>query len=280
MSNPEYGQILFNGCHSNAFKLTLGHNVKQLLVEMIAAAGKDIADHVIRLPEVMPSSLLAFEWSPTVILYTYTSEGFNEKERVEDEVAGRKEFGSSIDVSSDWVNRITYIPHICWVQMIVCEIPNITMNFRSIGVWAHQPKLPWSNWQQSLRMNRRLTNEQGSLRNKRKVRRSAIQIIPVQYWALFATQSTTTLDMGVETHWRGVWILVWFANWSMTKLLGTCIHFRACLALGFWHTWFGQYGSLWADGFAIKICQECWWQMQWATGWCLPQWQWLSYANC
>jgi len=48
---------------------------------------------------------------PTDNQYTYTSEGSNENARVVDEKAGGKEI-DSINVSSDWVNRIDYIPHI------------------------------------------------------------------------------------------------------------------------------------------------------------------------
>ena len=51
-----------------------------------------------------------------------------------DAEAGGKETDSSINVSSDWVNRIDYIPHTGWVQMLVCDIPNIVENFRSAGV--------------------------------------------------------------------------------------------------------------------------------------------------
>jgi len=56
MMDPIYGQILYNCCLSNAFKLKLGHNVKMVLVEMKQAMGRDIAEHVIRPPKVMPAS--------------------------------------------------------------------------------------------------------------------------------------------------------------------------------------------------------------------------------
>jgi hypothetical protein len=41
------GQISYNSSLSNAFKLRLGHDVKLFLVEMKAARGKDIAEHII-----------------------------------------------------------------------------------------------------------------------------------------------------------------------------------------------------------------------------------------
>jgi hypothetical protein len=51
-----YGQILFNCCLSNAFKLTLGHNVNIFLVEMTRVTGKEIAEQVTRLTMVIPAS--------------------------------------------------------------------------------------------------------------------------------------------------------------------------------------------------------------------------------
>jgi hypothetical protein len=47
MNDRLSGQISYNSSLSNAFKLKLGHNVKLFLVEMKAATGKDIAEHVI-----------------------------------------------------------------------------------------------------------------------------------------------------------------------------------------------------------------------------------------
>jgi len=57
MNDPLYGQISFNSSSSNAFKLKLEHNVKQSLVEMNAATGNDIAEHVMRPAKIIPSSL-------------------------------------------------------------------------------------------------------------------------------------------------------------------------------------------------------------------------------
>jgi len=45
---PIYGQISFNCCFSNAVKLKLGHNVKIIMVQMMRATGKEMAEHVIR----------------------------------------------------------------------------------------------------------------------------------------------------------------------------------------------------------------------------------------
>jgi len=46
-NDPIYGQISYNCCLSNAFKLKLGNNVKIFVVEMMTATGKEIAEQVI-----------------------------------------------------------------------------------------------------------------------------------------------------------------------------------------------------------------------------------------
>ena len=56
INDPIYGQISYNCCLSNAFKLKLGHNVKIFVVEMMGATGKEIAEHVIRLTKVIRTS--------------------------------------------------------------------------------------------------------------------------------------------------------------------------------------------------------------------------------
>jgi len=57
MNNPLYSQISYNSSLSNAFKLKLGPNVKLFLVEMKAATGKDIAEHVVRPAKGIPANL-------------------------------------------------------------------------------------------------------------------------------------------------------------------------------------------------------------------------------
>ena len=58
MNDHLYGQISCNSSLSNAFKLKLGYSVKPFLPERKAAAGKDTAEHVIRLANVIPASLV------------------------------------------------------------------------------------------------------------------------------------------------------------------------------------------------------------------------------
>jgi len=58
LNDPWYGQISYNSSLSNAFKLKLGHDVKLFLVEMKAATGKDIAEHIIWPAKIIPASLV------------------------------------------------------------------------------------------------------------------------------------------------------------------------------------------------------------------------------
>jgi len=56
INDPIYGQIPYNCCISNAFKLKLRHNVKIFGVEMKRATGKEIAEHVIGPTKVICAS--------------------------------------------------------------------------------------------------------------------------------------------------------------------------------------------------------------------------------
>ena len=58
INNPIYGQILYNCCLSNAFKLKLGHNVKIFVVDMMRVTVKEIAEHIIRPTKVIPQAVL------------------------------------------------------------------------------------------------------------------------------------------------------------------------------------------------------------------------------
>ena len=63
MNDPLYGQISYNSSLSNAFKLKLGHNVQLFLIEMKAATGKEIAEHVMRPAKVIPASLVTVSYA-------------------------------------------------------------------------------------------------------------------------------------------------------------------------------------------------------------------------
>jgi hypothetical protein len=63
MNDRLSGQISYNSSLSNVFKLKLGYDVKLFLVEMKAATGKDIAEHVIRPVKVIPASLVPVSYA-------------------------------------------------------------------------------------------------------------------------------------------------------------------------------------------------------------------------
>jgi hypothetical protein len=63
INDPLYDQISYNSFLSNAFKLKLGHNVKLFLVEVKAATGKDIAEHVMKPAKVLPASLVLIHYA-------------------------------------------------------------------------------------------------------------------------------------------------------------------------------------------------------------------------
>jgi len=63
MNDCLYGQISQNSSLPNAFKLKLGHNVQLFLIEMNAAPGKDIAEHVMRPAKVIPASLVMVSYA-------------------------------------------------------------------------------------------------------------------------------------------------------------------------------------------------------------------------
>jgi len=64
MNDTLYGQISFNSSLSNAVKMKPRHNVKLFSVEMKAAIEKDIAEHVMRLAKVIPSSQVTVSYAP------------------------------------------------------------------------------------------------------------------------------------------------------------------------------------------------------------------------
>jgi hypothetical protein len=67
MNDHQSGQISYNISLSNAFQLKLRHDVKLCLIQMMAATGKDIAEHVIRPVKVIPTSLEPVSYAPQLI---------------------------------------------------------------------------------------------------------------------------------------------------------------------------------------------------------------------
>ena len=71
INDPIYGQITYNCCLSNAFKLKLGHNVKIFVLEMKRVTRKEIAEHVIRPTKVIPLAVLRLDVSNCQSLYRH-----------------------------------------------------------------------------------------------------------------------------------------------------------------------------------------------------------------
>jgi len=63
MNDPLPGQVSYNSSLSIAFKLKLGYNVTLFLVEMKEATGKENGEHVMRLPKVIPGSLVLVSYA-------------------------------------------------------------------------------------------------------------------------------------------------------------------------------------------------------------------------
>jgi hypothetical protein len=63
MNDPLYGLISYNSSLSNPFKLKLGHDVQLFLVEIMAATGKEIAEHVIKQAKVILTSLVTVSYA-------------------------------------------------------------------------------------------------------------------------------------------------------------------------------------------------------------------------
>jgi hypothetical protein len=67
MNDPLYGHISCNSSICTGFKLKLGYNVKQFLLKMESAMGKNIVEHVIRLAKVISASLLTVRYAPLLL---------------------------------------------------------------------------------------------------------------------------------------------------------------------------------------------------------------------
>jgi len=69
MNDTLHGQIFYNSSLSNAFKLKLGDDVELFLIEMKAAKGEVIAEHVMRPAKVIPASLVTVSYAKCESVY-------------------------------------------------------------------------------------------------------------------------------------------------------------------------------------------------------------------
>jgi hypothetical protein len=69
MNDPLYDQISYNNSLSNACKLKLGHDVQLSLLEMNAAPGKEISEHVMRLAKVILACVVTVSYAHCYSVY-------------------------------------------------------------------------------------------------------------------------------------------------------------------------------------------------------------------
>jgi len=178
MNDPSHWQISSNSSLSNALKFKLWHDFNLFLAEMKAVTGKDIVEHIMRPAKVIPATLVKVTYAPLLIgKLTLLTDLMKLKEWWMRKQVGKRLIVGEMWVLMEWIELIVLL--ILFVQMPVCEIPNIAMNFRSAWLWAHLPNLSRCNWKRSLRMRRWPTKVQERCRSKWMARRLLIQIIPV-----------------------------------------------------------------------------------------------------
>jgi len=68
MNDPISGQISYNYCLSDAFKLKVGYDWNIFWIEMKNAAGKELAEHVIRPAKVIPTSYVKARCGQQIII--------------------------------------------------------------------------------------------------------------------------------------------------------------------------------------------------------------------
>jgi len=164
--------------------------------------------------------------------------------------------------------------------LLLCEIPNIEMKFRSTRIWAYLPTVYQSNWKRSFRTKRSRTKVQRRFRRMWwMLRRSSIQKIQAHYWIRLTIKSTMNLNTSVLMKDPGSWMWVLFSNQQMTVFQAASIQFQACLELSFWRTRFRPSGSSWGDRFGMQICQDHWWRMKWVLEKLSPRLQQQCVAN-
>jgi len=163
---------------------------------------------------------------------------------------------------------------------LLCEIPNIEMNFRTAEIWAYLPSLHTRNCKGSLRMKRTPTKVQRTFKTKwRMVTRSSSENIQTQYWIRFTLQSTTKLNTSVLLKQSGCWMHILFTNHQMTVFQSASIQIQACSESSFLRTRFWSSGSLWGDRFGMLICQELLWRMKSVLERRSPRLQQQCFAN-
>jgi len=104
--DPIYGQISYNCCLSNAFKLKLGYDPKIFLATIKQATAMEIAEHIIRPEKVISTSRVKARCALLLIVIHRFWKFRKRVEVSEGEEDGGQENDTCINVSSDWKNRI------------------------------------------------------------------------------------------------------------------------------------------------------------------------------
>jgi len=116
--DPIYGQISYNCCLSNAFKLKLGHDRKRFLVKIKRATGKEIAKHIIRPVKVIPTSRVkATCVQLLIIIYRFWKVQKRVEERRERRMVGKRMILILMSVLSQRIELIVLHPYI-FVPMV------------------------------------------------------------------------------------------------------------------------------------------------------------------
>jgi len=68
LNDPVYSQTQYNSCLSDVFKLKQGYNYKLFWIEMKAATGKDIAEHLIRPAKLLPAHLVLLSYAQLLLM--------------------------------------------------------------------------------------------------------------------------------------------------------------------------------------------------------------------
>jgi hypothetical protein len=137
--NPIYGQISYNCCHSNAFRLKLGYNPKTNIVDMKRATVKEIAKYIIRPAMVLPGTSVKFGCAQQLIMIARLCNMLTRvEERRERRIVGKRMILVLTQALIEKIELIVFHPEICLFKwLLVSEISNNATNFRITGVWAH-----------------------------------------------------------------------------------------------------------------------------------------------
>jgi len=120
MNDPRYDQISYNCFLSNAVKSKLGRNPTIFFVQMKRARGKKMAEHVIRLAKVIPTSCVkAWHAQMLLIIHRLWKDLKIVEERRERWMVGKRMILALMYVLMERIESIVLHPYI-FVPMVAC----------------------------------------------------------------------------------------------------------------------------------------------------------------